>query len=150
MRAALREARTVPSSVGRLNLRMSVGLHSGIFHLFRVGDAHHELIITGPAATATTRMEQTADAGEIVISADTAGSLPAGAVGAAKGDGRLLRWRQVLAGGPGPVPARHVPDSAVAASRPERPTETGSLNVAVSRSTDWPAWHSSSSEGPTT
>lgn len=40
MRAALREARTLPTSVGRVNLRMSVGLHSGVFHLFRVGDVH--------------------------------------------------------------------------------------------------------------
>src|SRR2546428_7715346 len=37
MRAALREARTLPTSVGRLNLRMSVGLHSGAFDFFRVG-----------------------------------------------------------------------------------------------------------------
>ena len=62
MRAALREARTLPTSVGRVNLRMSVGLHSGSFHLFRVGDTHHELLISGPAATETTRMEQAADA----------------------------------------------------------------------------------------
>ena len=33
MRAALREARTLPTSVGRVNLRMSVGIHSGTFHL---------------------------------------------------------------------------------------------------------------------
>src|SRR5258708_36444166 len=36
MRAALREARTFPTSVGRLNLRMSIGLHSGSFDFFRV------------------------------------------------------------------------------------------------------------------
>src|SRR5215472_8531700 len=34
MRAALREARTLPTSVGRVNLRMSVGLHTGTFHFF--------------------------------------------------------------------------------------------------------------------
>ena len=118
MRAALREARTLPTSVGRVNLRMSVGLHSGVFHLFRVGDIHHELLISGTAATETTRMEQTADAGEIVISRDTAARLPPGAVGAVKGAGRLLRWRQVPDGGPGPAPARPVPPGDVEASVP--------------------------------
>ena len=118
MRAALREARTLPTSVGRVNLRMSVGLHSGSFHLFRVGDTHHELLISGPAATETTRMEQAADAGEIVVSPDTAARLPAGAVGAAKGAGRLLRWRRAPEEGPGPMPARAVPSAAVETSVP--------------------------------
>ena len=54
MRAALREARTLPTSVGRLNLKMSVGVHTGAFHFFRVGDSHRELIVAGPAATMTT------------------------------------------------------------------------------------------------
>ncbi|MGO9854064.1 MAG: adenylate/guanylate cyclase domain-containing protein [Acidimicrobiales bacterium] len=118
MRAALREARTVPTSVGRVNLLMSVGIHSGTFLLSRVGATHHELLITGPAATATTRMEQTADASEIVISAATADRLPAGAVGGAKGEGRLLRWRHVVDGGPGPIPPRPVSSAAVAACVP--------------------------------
>jgi class 3 adenylate cyclase/tetratricopeptide (TPR) repeat protein len=118
MRAALREARTLPTSVGRVNLRMSVGIHSGTFHVFRVGDSHRELLITGPAATTTTRMEQTADAGEIVISLDTASRLPEDAVGAAKDDGRLLRWRKVIESAPGPTPARPVPATAVEMSVP--------------------------------
>ena len=113
MRAALREARTLPTSVGRVNLKMSVGIHTGSFHLFRVGHSHRELIIAGPAASATTRMEATADAGEIVVSPDTAIRLPKGAVGEAKGDGLLLRWRHVVEGGPGPVPPRTVSDQAV-------------------------------------
>ncbi len=118
MRAALREARTLPTSVGRVNLRMSVGIHSGTFHLFRVGAAHRELLVTGPAATATTRMEQTADAGEIVISPETAARLPAGAVGHAKGEGRLLRWRHAVDGGPGPIPPRAVSSADVATCVP--------------------------------
>ncbi len=118
MRAALREARTLPTSVGRLNLRMSIGVHSGVFHLFRVGDVHRELIITGPAASTTTRMEATADAGEIVISPDTAARLPVAAVGNAKENGRLLRWRHVVEGGRGPITARPVPAAAVEMSVP--------------------------------
>ncbi len=118
MRTALREAKTLPTSVGRVNLKMSVGLHTGIFHLFRVGSAHRELLVTGPAASATTRMEGAADAGEIVLSPATAARLAAGAVGAAKEDGWLLRWRQAPEGGPGPIPARPVPAAAVEESVP--------------------------------
>jgi class 3 adenylate cyclase/tetratricopeptide (TPR) repeat protein len=118
MRAALREARTLPTSVGRVNLRMSVGIHTGIFHVFRVGDSHRELLISGPAATTTTRMEQTADAGEIVISLDTASRLPVDAVGAAKGDGRLLRWRKVDERAAEPRSARPVSAAAVEMSIP--------------------------------
>ena len=81
MRSALREARTLPTSVGRVNLRMSVGLHSGSFYFFRTGGSHRELIVSGPAATATTRMEQEADAGQIVVSSSTAARLPANAIG---------------------------------------------------------------------
>jgi class 3 adenylate cyclase/tetratricopeptide (TPR) repeat protein len=118
MRAALREARTLPTSVGRVNLRMSVGIHTGTFHLFRVGDSHRELLIIGPAATATTRMEQSAGASQIVVSDATAARLPPNAVGATKGEGRLLRWRNVVEGGPGPVPARPVQDGDVETSIP--------------------------------
>ena len=49
MRAALREASRWTTSVGRLKLRMSVGIHSGLIHLFRVGTSHQELLISGPA-----------------------------------------------------------------------------------------------------
>jgi class 3 adenylate cyclase/tetratricopeptide (TPR) repeat protein len=118
MRAALREARTLPTSVGRVNLRMAVGIHSGTFHLFRVGLSHRELLITGPAASTTTSMEQIAEAGEIVVSSDTALRLPKGAVGEPKGEGHLLRWRRVVDGGPGPIPARAVPEQAVESSVP--------------------------------
>jgi class 3 adenylate cyclase/tetratricopeptide (TPR) repeat protein len=118
MRAALRQARMLPTSVGRVNLRMSVGIHSGVFHLFRGGASHREFLITGPAATETTRMEQTADPGEIVVSPTTAERLPHGAVGATKGDGFLLRWRQVAEDGPGPMPARPIETAVVESSIP--------------------------------
>jgi len=106
MRAALREARTLPTSVGRLNLRMSTGIHSGTFNFFHVGDSHRELLIGGPAASTTTRMEHGADAGEIVVSEATAARLPNRACGNPKGDGLLLKWRKVVDGGPGPAPIR--------------------------------------------
>ncbi len=113
MRATLREARTFPTSVGRLQLRMSVGIHTGTYELFRVGELHHEFIVAGPAATTVTRMEQTADAGEIVVSADTAARLPTAAIGAQKGNGYLLRRRRVVDGGNGAGTMRPVAADAI-------------------------------------
>src|SRR5205085_12378302 len=87
-------------------LRMSTGIHSGTFHFFRVGDSHRELLVGGPAASTTTRMEHGADAGEIVVSEATAARLPNRACGNPKGDGLLLKWRRVVEGGPGPTAIR--------------------------------------------
>ena len=94
MQAVLREARNYETSAGRLHLKMSVGLHSGTIHLFRVGDSHQELILTGPAASTTTEMEEKAVAGEVLISSATRAALPRGSVTTAKGDGWLLTWRK--------------------------------------------------------
>lgn len=108
MRAALREATRIPTSVGRIPLRMSVGLHTGPIDLYRVGASHNELIITGPTATETTVMEGTADAGEILVSPSMEARLPASAIGKPKGVGRLLRWRKATAPPVGPVERRTV------------------------------------------
>lgn len=99
MRTALRLASRQPTSVGRLRLRLSVGVHSGGILLFRVGSFHTELVVAGPGASTTTEMERTAAAGEVVISTATRALLPAGAATTAKGSGWLLRWRRA------PIPA---------------------------------------------
>ncbi|MFL5738163.1 MAG: adenylate/guanylate cyclase domain-containing protein, partial [Actinomycetota bacterium] len=65
MRRTLREIGRLESLGVKANLRMSVGVHSGTFSFFLVGDSHRELIVTGPAATETVTMEGTAVAGEI-------------------------------------------------------------------------------------
>jgi class 3 adenylate cyclase len=91
MRKALREIGAIETTAGKVTLRMSVGLHSGTFHFFLVGDSHRELIITGPAATETVSMEGTAVAGEILASRATAELLPSNVLGRPKGDGVLLR-----------------------------------------------------------
>ncbi|MEY2431071.1 MAG: hypothetical protein QOC92_796, partial [Acidimicrobiaceae bacterium] len=91
MRQTMRRIGVLQTSVGSIRLRMSVGVHSGAFDFFLVGDRHRELLITGPGATTTAHMEATADAGEIVVSSTTAARLPARCVGVAKGDGWLLR-----------------------------------------------------------
>lgn len=93
MRRSLRESSRIPTSVGRLHLRMSIGLESGPVHMFRVGRIHHEMLVVGPTATAVSTMESTADASEIVIGPATRRLLPAGSADRPKGDGFLLTWR---------------------------------------------------------
>ncbi|MFP4554707.1 MAG: adenylate/guanylate cyclase domain-containing protein, partial [Actinomycetota bacterium] len=93
MRRVLKEAENYETSVGRLRLRMSVGIHSGIMHLFRAGDVHDELLVAGPGASKTTQMEGTADAGEIVISGETKAALPPDSAEVSKEAGWLLKWR---------------------------------------------------------
>jgi len=94
MRSALREAAEIPTSVGRVALRMSVGVHTGNIHLFNARGTHSELIVAGPAASRVARMEATASAGEIVVSTETRELLPEGAAMVPKGDGWKLRWRK--------------------------------------------------------
>ena len=91
MRATLRSVGRLDTTAGKVLLRMSVGVNTGSFHFFLVGESHRELIVTGPAASRTVEMESTATAGEILVSRDTAAALPAKALGQPKGEGILLR-----------------------------------------------------------
>ena len=63
------------SSVGEVKLRMSTGIYSGPCHFFLVESSHKELVIAGPAATATIRLEDEADAGEVLVSPATAAAV---------------------------------------------------------------------------
>lgn len=93
MRSTLRTVGKLQTGVGKVTLRMSVGIHSGSFDFFLVGDpaVHRELIVSGPAATRTAQMEKVAEAGQIGISSETALMLDPLQVGAPIGDGYLLR-----------------------------------------------------------
>ena len=94
MRSVLKEAEDYETSVGRLRLRMSVGIHSGSIDLFRAEGSHRELVVAGPGATMTTAMEKIAEAGEIVISDETKARLPDGSAPQGKGGGWILNWRK--------------------------------------------------------
>ena len=74
MRARLREVGRLRTAGGSFTLRMSVGIHSGTFDYFLVGDPalHRELLVTGPAASEAARLEGLAQAGQIAIGARTA------------------------------------------------------------------------------
>ena len=91
MRRELRTVGRTTVSGNAVSLRMSVGVHSGRFNFFLVGDSHREFVVTGPATSTTVAMESTAEAGEIVVSADTARALRPAWLGPAKGEGWLLR-----------------------------------------------------------
>jgi predicted ATPase/class 3 adenylate cyclase len=112
MRQTLRKAVELPTSVGRLRLSMSVGLHSGRIHFFPVGSSHRELVLAGPDATIATEIEGAANAGEIALSPATATELPVSAVKHRDDGILLLRWRKAPTPAPGPSPAREV-DSAI-------------------------------------
>ena len=97
MRRALRVVGRLVVLGQKVSLRMSVGVHSGLFNFFLVGESHREFIVTGPGASAVVEMEGAADAGEIVISDATAAALSPGVVGRPKGGGHLLRRAAVAA-----------------------------------------------------
>jgi class 3 adenylate cyclase/tetratricopeptide (TPR) repeat protein len=90
MRRTLREVGKVDVPGAKLQLRMSVGVHSGTFHLFMVGGSHRELVVAGPAWTRTVEMEHDAEAGDIMMSPETAALLPPRCRGRPKGPGILV------------------------------------------------------------
>ena len=90
MRRALREIGVFQTTAGQVKLRMSVGVHTGRFNFFLVGDSHRELMVAGPAATATIMAEKVARAGQIVVTPTTAAELPKRAIGKSVETGFLL------------------------------------------------------------
>jgi len=91
MRRRLREIGRLDTAGGRVTLRMSVGVHTGTYHMFLVGGSHRELLITGPAVSRLTEMEAAAGTGEVLVSPTTAGLVPSASLGAEKPPGVLLR-----------------------------------------------------------
>jgi predicted ATPase/class 3 adenylate cyclase len=91
MQRAIRRVGRIRTESGTVVLRMSIGVNSGAFDFFLVGESHRELLVAGSAATETTLLEAVADAGEIVVSRATAEHLAPRNIGAVKGPGILLR-----------------------------------------------------------
>ena len=91
MRRALREAGTFETRAGRVTLRMSVGVHSGVTDFFLVGSSHRELIVAGDAASEVVRLEAAAGTGRILVSPAAAAALPHANLGPRSGPGLLLR-----------------------------------------------------------
>ena len=91
MQRRLDEVGVCFTSAGKVTLRMSVGIHTGMFDFFLVGGSHRELMVSGPAATRTVKMEAAAGAGQVLLSQETAEVLPAVNRGRVLGPGVLLR-----------------------------------------------------------
>jgi len=75
-----------------VELRMSVGVHSGECHFFLAATPHRELLVAGPGATRVFELEDLATAGEIVLSAETAAAVDPGWLGEER-DGAVLMHR---------------------------------------------------------
>ena len=69
---------------------MSVGVHTGRFDLFLVGDSHRELLGDGSGLDPYGSDGHVAEAGEILVSPEVAAVLPARCIGREKAPGRLL------------------------------------------------------------
>jgi class 3 adenylate cyclase/tetratricopeptide (TPR) repeat protein len=91
MQQRLDEVGVCVTSAGKVTLRMSVGIHSGMFDFFLVGGSHRELIVSGPAATLTVEMEAAARAGQVLVSPGTAEEIPAANRGRPSGPGVILK-----------------------------------------------------------
>jgi class 3 adenylate cyclase/tetratricopeptide (TPR) repeat protein len=78
------------SSVGEVELRMSTGIYSGTCHFFLVESSHRELVVAGPAATATILLEDGADAGEVLVSPATAAAVGPDWLAGERGGAALL------------------------------------------------------------
>jgi class 3 adenylate cyclase/tetratricopeptide (TPR) repeat protein len=114
MRRTMRRVGRIQTGASSLVLRMSVGVHSGLYETFLVGGSHREYVIAGPAASSVVAMEGIASAGQILVSADTAELLPSSCLGSASGPGVLLaRSPSTRSFAPQEKPARP-PDELVA------------------------------------
>jgi class 3 adenylate cyclase/tetratricopeptide (TPR) repeat protein len=91
MRKALRALGRPRTSAGPVTLKMHVGIHADVFDFFLVGQSHRELLLTGPGVTRAVEMESGAEAGEILVSEETAATLPERILGDEKEGGLLLK-----------------------------------------------------------
>jgi class 3 adenylate cyclase/tetratricopeptide (TPR) repeat protein len=91
MQRKLRLVGGIDSSRGRVRLRMSVGVNSGTFSFFLCGGDHLELYVLGRAASTTVAAEAAAQAGEVLVSDDTAVALHGATFGSRRRAGVVLR-----------------------------------------------------------
>ena len=92
MKRRLNVVGKIETGSGRVVLDMTVGVNTGSFDMFVVGDSHRELIVAGTDASATVKAEESAVKGEIVVTAAVADKLVEldDAVLATSADGRRL------------------------------------------------------------
>ncbi len=118
IRQDLRRSAQIPTSVGKLKLAISIGVHSGSFHLFLVGEPYRQLVVAGPDTTNTMNAETAAEAGQIVVTDATAALLGPDATVLREDGQLLLRWRKGMVPRIAPEPPR---DTDAAAAREVTP-----------------------------
>ena len=99
MHRALARSGRLDTSVGRVVLRCSTGVHAGPVDLVVGGNpsSHLELVVVGPSVSRVAALEREAGTGQVLLSRETARRLDIAHVGAHQGSGHLLT------GLPGPV-----------------------------------------------
>jgi class 3 adenylate cyclase/tetratricopeptide (TPR) repeat protein len=90
IRAVLNDVGTIELPDVTVTLRISQGVHTGRFEFFAVGTSHRELLPVGPGWSRLAATESSAEADQIVVSAETAASMPAEYLGDATATGRML------------------------------------------------------------
>ncbi|HLW11078.1 MAG TPA: adenylate/guanylate cyclase domain-containing protein, partial [Casimicrobiaceae bacterium] len=90
IRDVLRDVGTIALPDVTITLRISQGVHTGRFEFFAVGTSHRELLPVGPGWSRLAAAEASAGADQIVLSAETAASIPAEYLGEALETGRML------------------------------------------------------------
>lgn len=80
----------VHTSGGGVTLGATVGVHAGPVDLFLVGHRHHELLVLGPTASETIRIESTAERDEVLVSDAVAAQLDAAVLGGCRVGARVL------------------------------------------------------------
>jgi class 3 adenylate cyclase/tetratricopeptide (TPR) repeat protein len=90
----IERTRPMMSSVGPVELRMATGVYSGTCQFFLVDMSHRELIVAGPAATATAELEDAAGPDEILIGTRTAEAVGPGATIGKHNGGYILERRE--------------------------------------------------------
>jgi class 3 adenylate cyclase/tetratricopeptide (TPR) repeat protein len=104
MREALAALGPPQTAEGPIELRLHAAIHSGSFDFFLIGGVHRELVIAGPAVTRTVELEDAGEAGEIIVSAETAAALEPEVLGGEKAGGRLVVAAPEAAGVFEPLP----------------------------------------------
>ncbi|MGH2465413.1 MAG: AAA family ATPase, partial [Candidatus Limnocylindrales bacterium] len=98
------QAGSVPTTVGRVLLRVSIGIASGPVDLVLAGDVQRAVFVTGPTTSSMVLMERAAEAGEILVDGSTAIALDRAWLGDAKGPGILVRRTEPIDWQPTEVP----------------------------------------------
>jgi len=104
MQAELRASGHLETSVGPVEVSMSMGVNSGALDAFVVGEAHHHLVLQGATVTRVLELETAARAGEVLVGEDTAAALEAGCAGRARAAGRTLLREPSNVAPPPPFP----------------------------------------------